>query len=356
MSGSKHLSCPYKTRPNHSYWKNSIAGPKANQVDPVIKPKFKFHKKTKVATAGSCFAQHLSRHIKLLGFNYYVPESAPRIISDEIAQQYNYGVFSCRYGNIYTSKQLVQTFDRAFGNIQFDKYWKEGNQFYDPLRPFVNPNGFASLDELINDRIYHLSKVKEMFENLDIFIFTLGLTESWIDRENDIVYPVCPGCGVGNFNKYKYKFYNESIYDVITNLLNFNRKLLAVNPQAKIILTVSPVPLIATMENKHVLVANTYSKSTLRVAAHEVEKENKHIDYFPSYEIITGNFNKGAYYYDDLRTVRPHGVQHVMNIFTKHYINMQDIQENNGSRFQSSQSAKEEQDIDVVCDEELMMK
>ena len=61
------------------------------------------------------------------------------------------------------------------------------------------------------------------------------------------------------------------------------------------ILTVSPVPLVATAAGKHVLVATTYSKSVLRVACEEVCQKAADVMYFPSYEIITGNYNRGSY-------------------------------------------------------------
>src|SRR3546814_18373073 len=47
----------------------------------------------------------------------------------------------------------------------------------------------------------------------------------------------------------------------------FLKRLKAINPRVKVVLTVSPVPLIATYEPAHVLCATTYSKSVLRVAA-----------------------------------------------------------------------------------------
>jgi hypothetical protein len=34
--------------------------------------------------------------------------------------------------------------------------------------------------------------------------------------------------------------------------------------------------------------------------------------------VITGNFNRGAYYADDLREVREEGVEHVMRLFFRH--------------------------------------
>ena len=84
-------------------------------------------------------------------------------------------------------------------------------------------------------------------------------------------------------------------------------------------LTVSPVPLMATAEPEaHVLSATTYSKSVLRVAAEVLRKQFDHVHSFPSYEIITGNFNRGRYYAEDLRSVTEEGVSHVMRLFLQH--------------------------------------
>jgi len=85
-----------------------------------------------------------------------------------------------------------------------------------------------------------------------------------------------------------HEFVNFGVAEIVADMQLFVEKLLGVNPRAKMILTVSPVPLIATYEDRHVLVSNTYSKSVLRVAAEEISKRNPMCDYFPSYEIITG--------------------------------------------------------------------
>jgi hypothetical protein len=42
------------------------------------------------------------------------------------------------------------------------------------------------------------------------------------------------------------------------------------------------------------------------------------VHYFPAYEIITGAFNRGAYYAPDLRNVVEDGVAHVMRLFMAH--------------------------------------
>ena len=158
-----------------------------------------------------------------------------------------------------------------------------------------------------------------MFETLDVFVFTLGLTECWISRADGAVFPLCPGVEGGVFDAEKYAFYNQTVEDVVADVSAFVDRLRAINEAAEIVLTVSPVPLMATAEPEaHVLGATTYSKAVLRVAAEILRKRYKHVHYFPSYEIITGSFNCGRYYADDLRNVTEEGVAHVMRLFLQH--------------------------------------
>jgi hypothetical protein len=55
----------------------------------------------------------------------------------------------------------------------------------------------------------------------------------------------------------------------------------------KILLTVSPVPLTKTFTNEDAVVANSYSKSVLRVCAQELKERHPEVDYFPSFEIVS---------------------------------------------------------------------
>ena len=80
------------------------------------------------------------------------------------------------------------------------------------------------------------------------------------------------------------------------------------NPDLKIILTVSPVPLIATASSDHVLTTTTYSKSILRAVAGKLTSLYDNVVYFPSFEIIAGAFDRGAYFENDLRSVTEQGI------------------------------------------------
>lgn len=312
---------PYKSTPHHTLWRRAVAAPAAGDVDPVVNFGVKINRSTRVATAGSCFAQHIARYLRESGFNYYVTEPGHPILPESVRIANNYGLFSARYGNIYTSRQLLQLFQRAYDLFSpaEDSWQKDDDVFLDPFRPSAQPGGFISEMEMRLDREQHLAHVREMFENLDVFVFTFGLTECWVSRLDGAVFPVCPGVEGGEFHRNRHEFCNETVDDVIGEMSAFLMHLARVNPRARVILTVSPVPLAATARrDQHVLTATTYSKSVLRVAAEMLVARFPHVSYFPSYEIITGNFSRGGYYADDLRNVLEDGVSHVMRLFMKH--------------------------------------
>ncbi len=315
------MSHPYKNQPDYAYWGRAVAKVEPALVDPVVSAPFTISITDKVATAGSCFAQHIARYLKINGFNYYVQESCHPLVGYEMASKYNYGAFSTRYGNVYTSRQLLQLFNRAFGEFDpVETAWQlDDGAWVDPLRPQIQPGGFRTRQELDLDRGQHLRHVNTMFRELDVFIFTFGLTECWLSEEDGTAYPVCPGVSGGTFDPERYRFVNFGVDEVNRDFERFMDKLRTVNPKARVILTVSPVPLVATAEDRHVLVSTTYSKSVLRVVAEQITRKYADVAYFPSYEIITGGFTRGRYFANDLRSVTEEGVVHVMRLFLKHY-------------------------------------
>lgn len=312
---------PYKSLPDKAFWRRAVATPDIIDVDPVGRFDVSIKPTTKVATAGSCFAQHVARHLSKAGFNYYIAENGHPILPLEVRKAHNYGTFSARYGNIYTARQLTQLIERAYGRFTpAEGPWIEANgTARDPFRPNVQPGGFVSVAEMEVDRDQHLAAVREMFETMDVFVFTLGLTECWESREDGAVFPLCPGVEGGTFDPEKYAFRNQDIGEVVADMQDFFAALHNVNPKAQTILTVSPVPLMATAEpDANVLAATTYSKSVLRVAAEMLTKNSDQVHYFPSFEIISGAYTKGSYFADDLRNPTEAGVQHVMRLLLKY--------------------------------------
>lgn len=346
---------PYKNADKRQFWKNSVASVEMSDLDPVFATKFNIGTADKVATAGSCFAQHIARTLAKSGFDYYVPESAPSEIDKSEAFARNFGVFSARYGNIYTVRQLVQLIDRAYGRFTPDEqYWtRKDGALVDPFRPQIEPDGFTDLDALTASRDTHFAAVRAMLENMNVFVFTLGLTEGWRSKVDGAVFPLAPGVAGGELDFDRYEFVNFTAEEVTSDLLKAIDMVRAINPTCRVILTVSPVPLIATYEPQHALVSTTYSKSVLRIAAQRASAMLRNVDYFGSYEIITGSYNRGAYFHDDLRSVTDEGVAHVMGVFMKNYTGAE-----NQARPQTEETGaaapRSSKLFDIVCDEEAI--
>jgi hypothetical protein len=211
----------------------------------------------------------------------------------------------------------------------------------------------------MEDRRRHFAAVRQMFEQLDVFVFTLGLTECWLSRLDGAAYPIAPGVAGGEFDQLKYEFANFGVNEVVSDLQSFIRKLRLVNPGARVLLTVSPVPLVATYEPHHVLVSTTYSKSVLRVAADMLSRSCEGVCYFPSFEIITGNYNRGRYFGPDLRSVTEAGVDHVMSVFMRHLTVGGDSAFTPGDRAAEKSEPNDDENemmalAEADCDEELL--
>ncbi|WP_203075673.1 GSCFA domain-containing protein [Falsiroseomonas ponticola] len=307
------MQSPYANLPDRAFWGRSVARPAPEAVDPTDDPPFRLTPEDRIATAGSCFAQHISRALLREGFNYIVTEAGP--------EARNYGVYPARFGNIYSTRQMLQLFQRAYGLFSpVDEVWRRPDgAFVDPFRPQVEPDGFRTVEALVKDRTRHLAAVRTMFETCDVFVFTLGLTETWECEQDGAVVPLAPGVA-GAPEHASYRFVNRRVAEMTEDLTAFITKLRLLRPDLRVILTVSPVPLIATYEPRHVLVSTIYSKSALRVVAEEVSQSLPDVAYFPSYEIITGHHARYGHFADDLRSVQPTGVDHVLGMFKRRFL------------------------------------
>lgn len=354
---------PYGGKPAQHFWSRVVAQPVPAAVTPGDALRPVIGRATRVATAGSCFAQHVARAMVSDGLTYYVAETAPEGMDAATATAQGYGLFSARYGNIYSTRQLLQLIRRAYGSFTpLETAWPVEGGFIDPFRPNIGET-FASVAALEAARQDHLAQVRRMFETLDVFVFTLGLTEGWVDRRDGAAYPVTLGAVTKQADPAHFAFQNLDYPAVKADLVAFLGELFAVNPKAQVVLTVSPVPLIATYGADDVLSATTYSKSVLRAAAGDVAALFDAVQYFPSYEIITGGFNRGAYFEDDLRGIRPEGVDHVMRVFRERLVTGAVAAAAPEPTVAADKSAARDaiadeiaRQMSVVCDEELLVK
>ena len=68
---------PYANLPPTSFWKSGVAQSNPYSINGIYNKKYEINANTKIGTAGSCFAQHISRYLTKNGFNVLDLEPPP---------------------------------------------------------------------------------------------------------------------------------------------------------------------------------------------------------------------------------------------------------------------------------------
>lgn len=307
---------PYSEQPARAFWKTAMAGQDPGRLGDLYRRKFEIRPQDRIATAGSCFARHLSGALGANGYRVMDVEPGPPWLDDATLRAHGYGLFSARYGHIYTARQLLQLAREAFGEGEpCEIAWTRKGRWYDAHRPGVDPNGLESEEEVRALRADHLAHVREMFETLNVFAFTLGLTEAWQDAAATTVFPTAPGTIAGTWDEARYRFVNFTAAEVLDDLRAFRALLARHNRHARMIVSVSPVALTATATDEHVLTASTGAKAVLRAAAGELAATDPGVDYFPAFELIASPATRGIHFGADMRTVSEAGAAAAMDLF-----------------------------------------
>jgi hypothetical protein len=304
---------PYKSAADRNFWKRAFISGWESTLDdaaPLIR------RGERVVSAGSCFAANIVPYLEAAGIEYVRSDQPPAVFADVLDDHFNYARFSAAYGNIYTPRQALQMLKRALGRFKpvEDRWIERADRIVDPFRPGLKYPATSEREfDLLTTQ--HLAAVLAAVRAADVFVFTLGLTEAWMSSQDGAVFPACPGTVAGRFDPARHVFKNFSAAEIMWDLNELINVLGEVRPGIRVLLTVSPVPLVATATRQHVLVANTYSKSVLRVAAGEVSQSRPDVSYFPAYEIVTGPQAPYDFFAADRREPSALAIDAVMRAF-----------------------------------------
>jgi hypothetical protein len=264
---------------------------------------------TKIASAGSCFAHEIGRALRAWGFNYFVTEPGPDHLSPDERWRRRYGQFSARYGLIFNAPSLRQLVERGLGLVELKPYiWKQEGVWRDPYRDALT---FESPDEYAADvPVFEAALARTLLE-AEVFILTLGVNEVWYFKNDGTYLSRVPW-------RLMPALLGRKVLTVQENLAELQRLRdvwMPFNPKLRIIVTVSPVPLLATFRSRerNVVVASCHSKSVLRVAAEAFAEANDNVTYFPAYEAVL--YGSRVPFRDDGRHVHPDAVQRVVAMF-----------------------------------------
>ncbi len=268
---------------------------------------------TPIASAGSCFATNIRNALLQLGFNYVRTEE------NEVA--------SAGWGLIFNTVAFRQLVEFAFGLRERPRvvfpvarppayHWLPAGTmlFMDPIREGVF---FQSVAEYEASYEQHRQACRQAFEQCEIFIFTLGMSEVWEYKIDGSAMAMEPKA-VPAF------LVNPRVLTASDNVAELERAFAILrdhNPNLKLVLTVSPVPLHATFrgDDMHVVTANAYSKSALRAAADEFGARHPgRVFYFPAYEKIM--YTTEQVWHEDGRHPTANGVAQVIAMFLQSFL------------------------------------
>lgn len=341
------MSHPYRHLPDKSFWSRSVSE-EFRAVAVVSSDGAILREGDRVVSVGSCFAANLVPYLEAAGFEYIRKEMTEAVFDELGGEALSYSKFSAACGNIYTTRQLLQLWERSLGRWSPDEdRWIRHDEVIDPFRPGLKYRARSEREfDLITDQ--HLAAVRAAFTSCDVFIFTLGLTEAWQSTADGAVFPACPGTIAGEFDESRYEFVNFGVDEIAQDMERFITSLREHNPSVRVILTVSPVPLVATATGQHVLAATTYSKSVLRVAAERVTQSLSNVLYFPAYEIVTGPQAPWESFETDRRSVSEDAIREVMQAFLSH---CEGAEISNPSKITTGRTSLNQTLVHIECEE-----
>ena len=244
------------------------------------------HPDTQITAFGSCFAANISnwlsrRHYRVLN-------------KDDSAR--NAYVVSCGEGMV-NSFVIRQQFEWAWENKTFDgALW----------------HGYKAEEYGYDPEVQ--AETKRIFDSTDFFILTFGLSEVWYDEPTgNVFWRTIPKEA---YDPARHKFRVSTVAENRDNLLAIYRLIRKHRPDAKVLFTLSPIPLIATFRDNSCLTSNAVSKAVLRVAIDEVVREVADegvLSYWPSYELVTDVFRLP--YKPDRRHPKGPVLDYIMTLF-----------------------------------------
>ncbi|MFT7485585.1 MAG: hypothetical protein ACI9F9_001435 [Candidatus Paceibacteria bacterium] len=266
---------------------------------------------TKIGSAGSCFASEISFRFQREGYNYLIKEKNP-------SGENGLDMASANWGIIFNVPSLRQLVERSFGArnepaLVWEHATPDGVVYRDPWREQVE---YSTKEEYQESWKAHLRASREVFEEAEVFVMTLGLNEVWELRTDGTAFARCPW----QLSPALVRYRTPSIEENLENLETMWSLWKEHNPGVQLILSVSPVPLLATFRSpeQHVITANCSSKATMRVVAEQFANRHPDVHYFPSFETVM--YCSEERWKPDNRHVNRDAVAKVMSLFDQMFM------------------------------------
>lgn len=279
---------------------------------PYLKPGFSIAPSDRIYAIGSCFARGIESALALRGFD--VVSAAKDFDAFELAAHESTPL---SFANKYTTYSMAQELSWALEpGARFPEETLVDLEDGTCLDPHINPT-LKRVDRAGTlERRRIMTEVMRRIRTCQVVFLTLGLVEVWYDTVAGVYLNSTPIREMNRRFPGRYKFGARNYPDNMANMERVYELLTRYgHPNLKIVVTVSPIPLLATHTPQDIILANTYSKATLRAVAQDWAATHANVQYFPSYEIVM-NSDRSVAWTEDLR----HVTGRIASVATDHFI------------------------------------
>lgn len=161
-----------------------------------------------------------------------------------------------------------------------------------------------------------LSKVHAYLKSASILLITYGTAWVYERVDNGEIVSNCHKVPAQHFNK---KLLTQK--KILESFKELHDRLIAFNPNIKIILTLSPVRHL-----KDTLELNAVSKSVVRLSCHTLTELYPHVEYFPAYELVLDDLRDYRFYDRDLLHPSPEAIAYIWKYFGEKYFSTETTQ------------------------------
>lgn len=172
----------------------------------------------------------------------------------------------------------------------------------------VHSDFWADEKETLGKKIQtSLSSTLHFLKTTKVLILTFGTAYGYFLKKNNTI--------VANCHKVPQKFFEKrllNIDEIVAGCSGLYKKLKELNPDLRIIVTVSPVRHI-----KDTVPLNQVSKSILRVACHQITQELPDVTYFPAYELLLDDLRDYRFFEADMIHPTPVAENYVWDKFVQ---------------------------------------
>lgn len=277
-----------------------------------VTPKFQIRRDARAFAIGSCFARNIERRLASQGIDVAtLGISLPR---DDYAGK----VAPNAVLNKYNTHSIESEVLSAFGDVDFPNMGliEIDGEWWDPLAHATRSGDFEQVAG-IRRRVQALTR---QIADCDLVIITLGLNEVWFDSETGVYLNGMPPREAIRRSRDRFSIILSDVEDNVASLTRTIECMRAnARPDLKVVITVSPVPMGKTLTGMDIILANTFSKSMLRVCAQAIAEKYDFVDYFPSYEIAINSPPERVWAPDRLH-VTDEAVGHITGYFIEKYL------------------------------------